>query len=408
MKSQQLIKLTRMACIKKKQGSPYWWIKYRDDRAKLCEESTGYRHDLAADTRKAKALKAQKTADELKQQPARQDSPARWDRWVPDYMNIRYAGRERTLDSCRTRWGALSIFLAIHLIVQPRFLTREQVFGYMKWRQKGDKPHHVRPGHHNTARMELKFLSLLMNEAMLRGYVQSNPLVRLGIQKIASAEKPEMTDAEIQLAREGLKQEPKWMGIIFEIALYTGCRLSETNVILDDVDLLKKLVTFRDPKGGQGGNKDYSIPLRLELVPLFARLKHERQGRGQRAYDALPPEGASEWWTPARAFHRFFKKTVGIEHLTFHCLRVSFITRCARAGISMPKMMKLVNHATELIHKIYQRLNVEDLKTDSERIPEQAVSFSRARQRLQVVRVPAWPFTALDCQAAGPSAELWG
>ena len=356
-----------MACLKTKKRSPYWWLKFRDENGGVREESTGLRRDLAEETRKARALKAQKTSEELSAKPS--DRNARWELWVPNYITIRYAGKARTLDTYRTRWAVLVVFLGENQITAPSSLRRDHADQYMGWRAKGDKPKHVRGAHHNTARMELKLLSMIMNEAVLRDYARKNPLVHLGIRKIAAKEKPEISDAEFLIARTELAQRPEWMRIAFEIATYTGCRLSETNVILDDVDLLKGVLTFRDPKGGTGGNRDYSVPLRPELLERFERLKHQRPLRGQRAYDPLPPDGASKWWTPARAFHRFFKGTEGIEHLSFHCTRVSFVTRGARAGIHMAKMMRLVNHATELIHKIYQRLRVEDLREDALSIP---------------------------------------
>jgi integrase len=48
-------------------------------------------------------------------------------------------------------------------------------------------------------------------------------------------------------------------------------------------------------------------------------------------------------------------------HLCFHCLRVTYVNRLRRAGVPREAAMRLVNHASELIHQIYQREKVEDV-----------------------------------------------
>jgi hypothetical protein len=45
----------------------------------------------------------------------------------------------------------------------------------------------------------------------------------------------------------------------------------------------------------------------------------------------------------------------------FHCLRVIYVNRLRRAGVPREASMRLVNHASELIHQIYQREKVEDV-----------------------------------------------
>jgi hypothetical protein len=55
---------------------------------------------------------------------------------------------------------------------------------------------------------------------------------------------------------------------------------------------------------------------------------------------------------------------LNLPHLTFHCTRVTFITRGAKQGVPQSKMMKLVNHASEEIHRVYQRLVVADVRDE--------------------------------------------
>ena len=59
------------------------------------------------------------------------------------------------------------------------------------------------------------------------------------------------------------------MRTCFEIAIYTGCRVSDTNMPLRDIDLEAKTITLEKPKGG--AERAFTVPMREELVPpLYA------------------------------------------------------------------------------------------------------------------------------------------
>ena len=67
---------------------------------------------------------------------------------------------------------------------------------------------------------------------------------------------------------------------------------------------------------------------------------------------ALPVMAAKEW-------HTLFRE-IGLPHLCFHCTRVTVITRMAREGVPIAQAMRFVGHASEAIHRIYQRLAAPD------------------------------------------------
>jgi hypothetical protein len=50
-----------------------------------------------------------------------------------------------------------------------------------------------------------------------------------------------------------------------------------------------------------------------------------------------------------------------VPHLCFHCLRVTYVNRLRRAAVPKEAAIRLVNHASELVHKIYQREKVADV-----------------------------------------------
>ena len=63
---------------------------------------------------------------------------------------------------------------------------------------------------------------------------------------------------------------------------------------------------------------------------------------------------------PSRRWQQFFIK-IKKPHLCIHCLRVTFINHLRRKGVPREAAMRLVNHASELIHQVYQREKVNDV-----------------------------------------------
>lgn len=156
-----------------------------------------------------------------------------------------------------------------------------------------------------------------------------------------------MTDQEIVEIRQALLEEPEWMQICFDISLNTGCRLRETRIPLNCVDFRENKITFPHPKGGE--ERAFSIPMPTAIRPLLERLANEK-----RRYTLEFP------FQPSRRWQQFFIK-VKKTHLCLHCLRVTYVNRLRRARVPREVAMRLVNHASELVHQIYQREKVEDL-----------------------------------------------
>jgi len=177
--------------------------------------------------------------------------------------------------------------------------------------------------------------------------IPTTPLVNLKLHKDKPAKKPEITDEELAQIRRALQDEPEWMQVSFAIALHTGCRLRETRIPLDCVDFRENKITFPSPKGGE--DRAFSIPMPTALRPILERLKAQK-----RRYTLEFP------FQPSRRWQQFFIK-VELPHLCFHCLRVTYVNRLRRVGVPREVAMRMVNHASELVHRIYQREKVEDV-----------------------------------------------
>jgi integrase len=332
-----------MAYLYRKKRSPFWYVVYFDGDQKERHRSSGFRADSPDETEQAKALRAELEAKEHHRKPMGESE--RWDTWVPKYLE-RHCQSPLTLERYLDAWKWVAFWLEKERLSAPRTITYRKAIEYIDWRTGYKKKTGKRVGR-NTAILELKTFATIMAEAMRLGHADVNPLASLKLKRDKPDKKPEMTDEEIIAIDAALKEEPEWMQISFAIALHTGCRLRETRIPLHCIDFRKGRITFPTPKGGE--SRAFSIPLPTALRPLLEKLK----AKGQEYTLEFP-------FQPSRRWGQFLEK-IKKAHLCFHCLRVTHITRLWRDGVPMDAAMRLVNHASELIHKIYQREKVDDV-----------------------------------------------
>lgn len=343
-----------MAYLYRKKRSPFWYVVYIDTDMKEVHRSTGLRADDPNDTAKAKALRAELESREHHRGPV--VNSEEWERWVPKYLD-RHCQSARTLERYTGNWKWLSHWLQVEHLHSPRAITYRKALEYVDWRT-GYKKKNGRTVVRNTAIMELKLLAMIMGEAVRLAHADTNPLVSLKLKKDKPAQKPELTDEEISEIRDALKTEPEWMQVAFEISLHTGCRLRETRIPMNCVDFVEDKITFPSPKGGE--ERAFSVPMPSALRPLLERLK-----KAKKKYTLEMP------FQPSRRWQQFFQK-IGKPHLCFHCLRVTYVNRLRRAGVPREVAMRLVNHSSELVHRVYQRERVDDLVKwrDAVKLPE--------------------------------------
>jgi hypothetical protein len=258
------------ACVYRRQDSPYWWIKYwSPERLAWHRKSTEHRRDDPQGYKMALAVARDLSAEG---RMARQVAPtSRWPSWVPDWLKMKHHDCARTLECELGRWHWLDAFLTERKIHGPQGMNYLLGLDYMAWRTSQTKRASKKHPAHNTALMELRLLSRVLQEAVHRGFIYANPLARINIKKHRPAEKPELTDAEIAIIRATLVKleghlpfRDRWMTICFEIALHQGCRVSETSVPLSDINENAGRITFHAKR-----HKVFTTLLHPALVPLI-------------------------------------------------------------------------------------------------------------------------------------------
>jgi site-specific recombinase XerD len=355
-----------MASIYKRKQTDLLWIKYRDQKGRLVQESTGFSRKVPLHVRQAKALAAEKTALELRHGFGGKQKQGGW-AWVKKFFTVRYSTSPLTLERYLNCWDTLQRFIEDQKIQSPAHLLRQHCYDYVTWRATWNSAA-LAAGRYkasrNTALLELKALRIALQEAVERGLIQANPVLRLGLKKDKPKKKPAFSDSECATIRAAIPsvKDPavrRMLATSFEIARHQGCRLSETRLNpMTDVTLAMMpdgsktgTITFNSK-----GSKEFATLLHPALVPLFEKLQAEHC--------------ASTWEPPARAGRQWasgywwrFLNSLGFKsgtrRLTFHCNRVTVITEMARNNVPLSKAKNFVGHASTSVHEIYQRLDHE-------------------------------------------------
>ncbi len=334
-----------------RKDSPWVWLQYSDEKGIKRLEKSAVRKDDPDKERKVQLALNRIQARILTHEPQAYDDSAAW-RWVPGYIATRYGAKLKTLEQYKIRWHNLEQYFDDAEVLTPAALEREHCFAYVEWRTSQVKEKSGKSPGINTALSELKLLGLIMDEAVARGIALANPARKLKIEREEVIPKPEMTDEEIGQIYAALENEPEWMRRSFHISLHTGLRFGDTPITRHQIRWQDRSILIEKPKGGR--RREFAIPL---YPSIEAMLREFWDGR-QPALWALPPKQRA---LTGLMWSKFFRR-IGLPHLCFHCTRVTFISRGARpaeaggAGIPESIMMKLVNHASKEVHRIYQRL----------------------------------------------------
>jgi len=357
-----------MASLYPKAKSPFWWIQFIEG-GKRKNQSTGLRRDNPVETAQAHVLLAQWREREAVGKDG-ESGEAGWD-FVGDFLAQNAGRNPSTLRRYETAWHWIALFLGQNELRSPRDVRFRHAAEFVEFRTNWKKKSGRQVGR-NTAILDLKVFSQLMQRAVQLEIIQGNPLVKTGLKREKARKKPEITKQEFDEIERALEDEPEWMQTSFAIARHTGCRLSETVIPLRNIDFDSGVIHFENPKGGE--ERAFSVPLPAALRPVLERLR----GLGRRVTLELP-------FQPSRKWGQFFAR-LGLPHLCFHCLRVSYVTALARTGAPRAVAMRLVNHSSELVHRVYQRLDVDDLRawidlSAPERAPALPGPSARPRSR---------------------------
>jgi site-specific recombinase XerD len=163
----------------------------------------------------------------------------------------------------------------------------------------------------------------------------------------------------------------------FEIALHTGMRPSEQfGLTWDRVDLVRNFITLLKTKTGKARH----IPLNSVAVTAFKILQKRSPKGASRVFLNVHDEPLTEykhWFEPAVT-------EAGIADFTWYCLRHTFASRLAMAGVDLRTIADLMGHQTIQMTMRYahlapahQRSAVEQLVAVQKAAPRKSQAAKR-------------------------------
>jgi integrase len=222
-----------------------------------------------------------------------------------------------------------------------------------------------------------KVLALPFTMAVKLGHLSMNPMAGLPPLKSTRIEKGVFTGEEI--SRLIAVAPSDWRGAILT-AFFTGARLKDVcNLRWANVDLEKRLITFRAGKTGQL----ITVTLHPQLEEHLLSLKSSDDPKSV-LFPSLAGKSGGGQSALSRTFKRIMKKAgidAGVARLrsgakgrsfslrSFHSLRHSFISALANSGVSSELRRKLSGHASEEMHSIYTHHEIETIRQAVSAIP---------------------------------------
>jgi integrase len=189
-----------------------------------------------------------------------------------------------------------------------------------------------------------KLLSLLMREAIVQGWRQTNPVDAVRGVRVRSKGHRTWTDDEIATFQSfhPIGSEAR---LAFALLLYTGQRRSDVVRMgrqhVKDGVIEDGIITIAQKKGGE------AVEVSIPILPKLAEVLNEVQARRITPTFVVGEHGGP--YTEASFTNRFFqwRQAAGLpQGLTPHGLRKTFCRIAAESGMTPHEIMAISGHST--------------------------------------------------------------
>ncbi len=316
----------------RRDGSPYWWIRYADRNGRIIRESTG-----TTEKKLAVAILAKKKVQvaENKHLDVRK---------VPNTTFYELCGRYWKLDGKHKRMKGLSHMLEIWKKwfgnVPVKELNKQKVVKFLAERMEEKR---LSPA---TRNRHLAHLSSMFNKGKEWGLVTDNPAQGIKPLRENGARTRFLDRGEIQRLLDVASQTFR---PILIIALHTGMRKGEIlKLRWSEVDFNNSIITIQESKSGKKRMLPMDATVCETLKVLLSRFK--------KGYVFPSPVGEGKPLYDCRKQFSNAVKQAGIHNFRFHDLRHTFASHLVMNAVDIKTVQELLGHATLTMTMRYTHL----------------------------------------------------
>jgi integrase len=193
-----------------------------------------------------------------------------------------------------------------------------------------------------TVNRDLSVLRRILYWAVEDGYLATNPLGRLRMERERRTKRPVMSLREEQLL---MAAAPEHLQRIIRCALHTGMRRGEIlSQRWDDFDFDNRILHVSHSKTPEGEARE--IPLTTQLYESL--LAHRKEHGPAFTYDGSAIKIIKTSWAASL-------RRAGIRHFRFHDLRHTANTRMMLAGVLQEVRREIIGHSSQRSRDVNDR-----------------------------------------------------
>ena len=253
-------------------------------------------------------------------------------------------------------------------------ITANDIRKYITARRK-EKTRRGTPPSPAQLNRERQFLSGALNAALMADYIDRNPL-----SKVKRLKEDNERDRKVSFREEDriVSFSPPFLQPIIGFATGTGMREAEI-CFMRWAEVDRETGFIRVGQESKGHKPRY-VPINSDVAAILDAQRPFIGPNGPSPYVFVNPQRGKPY-NPDSVSHYFKAAALraGIDDVTFHTLRHTFVSRMVEVGMPDRKIMKIVGHSSAHMVSRYAHLAPDTLSGTTEAIARRKMAKDRTR-----------------------------